>query len=123
MGLYVGVALAGALGAPARYLLDGLVQARFGGQFPRGTLAVNLLGSLWLGVLTGLVLYHGFPDTPRVLLGTGFCGAFTTFSTFGFETVRLAETGQRRLSGANVATSVGGSIVAAALGLALAGTW
>jgi hypothetical protein len=67
-------------------VVDGAVADRTAGAFPWGTFAVNVSGSLILGFLTGLGLYHAFPKTPRVVLGTGFCGAFTTFSTFSFET-------------------------------------
>ncbi|MFN8104615.1 MAG: fluoride efflux transporter CrcB [Acidimicrobiia bacterium] len=118
--LLAGIALAGALGAPARYLLDGFVQDRGDGLFPRGTLVVNATGSLALGVLTGLLLYHAFPSDPKIVLGTGFCGAYTTFSTFTYETVHLAE---ERAFGAALANVVSGVVVpalAAAVGLALA---
>ena len=84
---------AGAVGAPARYLVDGFVRDRTSAGFPWGTVVVNATGSLLLGLLTGLGLYHAFPETPRLVLGTGFCGAYTTFSTFTFETVRLVEEG------------------------------
>jgi CrcB protein len=84
---------AGAIGAPARYLVDGFVRSRTGAGLPWGTFVVNATGSLLLGLLTGLGLYHAFPETPRLVLGTGFCGAYTTFSTFTFETVRLLEEG------------------------------
>jgi CrcB protein len=67
------------------------VQSRVGGPFPWGTFVVNVSGSFALGVLTGLALYHAFPEEPRIVLGAGFCGAYTTFSTFGLETVRLLE--------------------------------
>jgi CrcB protein len=118
--LYLAVALAGAVGAPARYLLDGLVQSRAGGSFPLGTLVVNVTGSFLLGLITGLALYHAFPHTPQVILGTGFCGAYTTFSTFTFESARLAEEGERLRALLNVVTSVVGATAAAALGLAVA---
>ena len=84
---------AGAVGAPARYLVESYIRRRTGAGFPWGTLVVNTSGSLLLGLLTGLGLYHAFPETPRLVLGTGFCGAYTTFSTFTFETVRLIEEG------------------------------
>jgi CrcB protein len=86
-----GLVAAGAVGAPARYLLDSFVQDRTEGAFPWGTFAINVSGSLLLGLITGAALYHAFPNTPKVWLGTGFCGAFTTFSTFTFETIRLLE--------------------------------
>ena len=95
MSLPVWVALvaAGAVGAPVRYLVDGFVRNHSGAGFPWGTFVVNATGSLLLGLLTGLGLYHAFPETPRLVLGSGFCGAYTTFSTFTFETVRLVEEG------------------------------
>jgi CrcB protein len=61
--------------------------------FPWGTLVINVSGSFLLGLLAGLALFHGFPATARVILGTGLCGAYTTFSTFTYETVRLVEEG------------------------------
>jgi CrcB protein len=90
---WVALIVAGAVGAPARYLVDSFVRRRTGAGFPWGTFVVNVSGSLLLGLLTGLGLYHAFPETPRLVLGTGFCGAYTTFSTFTFETVRLLEEG------------------------------
>ena len=74
MTVWIGVLLAGAVGAPTRLLVDGLVQDRTSGVFPWGTFVVNMAGSFVLGLLTGAVLYHAFPDTPRVILGTGFAG-------------------------------------------------
>ena len=84
---------AAAIGAPARYLIDGLVQDHTGGTFPWGTFVVNVSGCFSLGVITGLGLYHGLDPTIRTVVGTGGMGAYTTFSTFTFETVRLAEEG------------------------------
>ena len=118
--LMLGIVIAGAIGAPARYLLDGYIHDRAGGEWPLGTLVVNISGSLVLGFLAGLVLYHAFPATPRTILGTGFCGAYTTFSTFTYETIRLAEDGERRGAARNVVASLLLPALAAALGLALA---
>ena len=112
--------VAGAVGAPVRYLVDGAVGERLGGTFPWGTLIVNATGSLLLGFLTGLALYHAFPRTPRVVLGTGFCGAYTTFSTFTFETVRLVEDGAVNEAFRNVLGTLVTGAAAAAAGLALA---
>jgi CrcB protein len=120
MSLYLGVAIAGAVGAPARYLVDLFVGGRWPSRFPRGTLVINASGAFVLGFITGLVLYHAFPRTPQVLLGTGFCGAYTTFSTFTFETARLTEEGDGRLAVVNVVASVAAGTLAAALGLVLA---
>ena len=118
--LVLGIALAGAIGAPARYLVDVIVIERSKGGLPAGTFIINVTGSFLLGILTGLALYHAFPSTPKTILGTGFCGAYTTFSTFTYEVVHLAEGGARR---AALLTLVGGLVVpalAAGLGLALA---
>jgi CrcB protein len=91
--VWVAMIAAGAVGAPVRYLVESVVRRRTGAGFPWGTFVVNASGSLLLGLLTGLGLYHAFPESPRLVLGTGFCGAYTTFSTFSFETVRLLEEG------------------------------
>ncbi|MDQ6649408.1 MAG: fluoride efflux transporter CrcB [Actinomycetota bacterium] len=118
--IVLGVALAGAVGAPARFLLDTWLSERLARAFPWGTLVVNVSGSLLLGVVAGLGLYHGLPDTPRLLLATGFCGAYTTFSTFAVETVRLARDGARGAAVANTVGSLVAGLLAAAAGLALA---
>jgi CrcB protein len=118
--IWIGVIVAGAIGAPSRYLLDGFVQDRVSGAFPWGTFVINMTGSVVLGFLTGLALYHGFPDTPRIILGTGFCGAYTTFSTWTFETVRLVEEDALREAALNAGMSLVVGMAAAAAGLALA---
>jgi CrcB protein len=115
----VAFTIAAAVGAVARYALDTFISHRVQGAFPWGTFVINVCGSLTLGVVTGLALYHGLGSQSRLVLGTGFCGAFTTFSTFTFETVRLAE--ERATTEA--AVNLGGTLIAgaavAALGLAL----
>ena len=85
------VLVGAAVGAPMRYLTDRAVQARHDTVFPWGTLTVNVFGSLILGVITGGTTAGAVPQELRYLIGTGFCGALTTYSTFGFETVRLLE--------------------------------
>jgi fluoride exporter len=118
--LVVGVALAGAVGAPLRYLVDRFVQGRTPWVFPLGTFVINVSGSLLLGVIAGLALYHSFPSTPTAILGSGFCGGYTTFSTFTYGTLALAE---ERDYGAAVSNVLLSSIVpalAAGAGLALA---
>jgi CrcB protein len=117
---WVAFVVAGAVGAPARYLVDVAVSDRVRGATPLGTLIVNVSGSLALGVLTGLALYHGFPNTSRIVLGTGFCGAYTTFSTFTFETVRLAEEGLSREAVGSALLTVFACGAAAAVGLVIA---
>jgi CrcB protein len=114
------VALGGAVGAPSRYVIERAVRHRTGGQFPFGTLLVNVTGSFVLGFLAGLARYHGFPATPKAALGAGFCGAYTTFSTFTFESVRLLEDGRWRAAASYVLVSVLAGGLAAAAGLALA---
>ena len=120
-GEWLLVVAAGAVGAPLRYVVDTLVSDRSGGTFPVGTLVVNLTGSFALGVLTGLVLYHGVGQAPRLVAGTGLLGAYTTFSTFSLETVSLAESGEIGLALRNVAASVFAGTLAAAAGWSLAG--
>jgi CrcB protein len=109
------VAAGAAVGAPLRYLTDRFVQRRTGAAFPWGTLTVNVTGSLLLGLLSGQ------DRTTALLLGVGFCGAFTTYSTFGYETVRLAEEGARPYAVLNVAGTLAAGLAAAALGMWLAG--
>jgi CrcB protein len=117
---WAGFVAAAAVGAPLRYVVDTYVSHRAEGAFPWGTFVVNASGSFFLGFLTGLALYHAFPKTPRVILGTGFCGAYTTFSTFTFETVRLVEEGAAAEALANILSTLLVCAAAAALGLALA---
>jgi CrcB protein len=117
---YLLVALAGGVGAPMRYLVDIWVQRRTARLFPWGTFVINVTGSLLLGFVTGLALFHGFPNTPKLLIGTGFCGAYTTFSTFTFESVRLGQEGATKQAAANVVGSAVLGLAAAAAGLALA---
>jgi len=117
--LVVGLAVAGALGAPVRYLLDGYVQERADRVLPLGTLVVNVSGSFLFGLVMGLALYHAFPATPRVILGAGFCGSYTTFSAFTYETVHLV--GERALGAAlqNALAGIVLPVLAAGAGLAL----
>jgi CrcB protein len=117
---WVGFLAAAAVAAPSRYLIDGWVEERTGGALPWGTVTVNLLGCFGLGFLTGLGLHHGLGPSARTVLGTGGMGALTTFSTFSFETVRLAEEGDVDDAARNVAVNLLGGLAAAAVGLALA---
>jgi len=117
---WIAFAVAAAIGAPARYLVEGLVQGRTGGRFPWGTLVVNVSGCFLLGLLTGLGLYHGLSATARTVLGTGGLGAYTTFSTFTAATVGLLEEGETGAALGNVAASILVGLAAAATGLALA---
>ncbi len=114
-----GLMVAGALGAVLRYLVDRIVQGRVRGDFPLGILVVNLSGSLALGLLTGAFLHHVVSSPWLTVAGTGLVGAYTTFSTFTFDTVRLAENEQWAASVVNVTVSIVLGIGAAAAGLAL----
>ncbi|GGK24042.1 putative fluoride ion transporter CrcB 2 [Streptomyces camponoticapitis] len=96
------VVVGGAVGAPLRYLTDRTVQARHQTLFPWGTFAVNVAGSLVLGVLAGAAV----SSATYALLGTGLCGALTTYSTFSYETLRLAERGAALVAGAYATASV-----------------
>jgi CrcB protein len=107
--ILIGVGLAGGVGAIARFLVDGGVAQRLAGAFPFGTLAVNLSGAFVLGVLVGATLSS---DAFR-LAGTGLIGAYTTFSTWAFESQRLGEDGRLRLGAVNFAFSlVAGVLIA-----------
>jgi CrcB protein len=120
---WLGFVVAAAAGAPVRYLVDGLVQERAGGAMPVGTFVVNMTGSFALGVLTGLALYHDLDPTLKTVLGTGGLGAYTTFSTFSFETVRLAEEGAITEALRNVVATLVVGLLAATAGLALTAAW
>ncbi|WP_326671427.1 fluoride efflux transporter CrcB [Streptomyces canus] len=108
------------VGAPLRYLTDRAVQSRHDSLFPWGTFAVNVTGCLILGLLTGAVAEGAAGSHLQLLLGTGLCGALTTYSTFSYETLRLGETGARVYAAANVAASVVAGLGAAFAGVALA---
>lgn len=113
--------IAGAMvGAPLRYLTDQAVQARHDTVFPWGTFTVNVAGCLILGLITGAVTYGAASSGVQLLIGTGVCGALTTYSTFSYEMLRLAETGARFFAAANAAASVVAGLGAAFTGAALA---
>jgi fluoride exporter len=111
------VALAGALGAVARFVVDGLVRTRVSAIFPVGTVIVNVSGSFALGLVTGLVLARAAPDGLRLVVGTGFLGGYTTFSTASFETVRLVEQRRVGLALLNAAGTLVVTVCIAAAGL------
>ncbi|MEU3096123.1 fluoride efflux transporter CrcB [Streptomyces sp. NPDC006967] len=115
------VMLGAMAGAPLRYLTDRAVQSRHDSVFPWGTFTVNVTGSLVLGLLTGAAAAGAADSRLQLLLGTGLCGALTTYSTFSYETLRLAETGARGYAAANVVASVAAGLGAAFAGAALAG--
>ena len=123
------VALAGGAGAVARLVVDGEVRARLavtrlgGSSLPWATGFVNVTGSLLLGLVTGAVLLAGAPTALQQVVGTGFCGGYTTFSTASVESLRLLR--ERRWAAAATATVVPTALclAAAGLGLALGSTW
>ena len=114
------VVLGAVVGAPLRYLTDRAVQARHDSVFPWGTFVVNATGCLILGLLTGAASAGAASPHLQLLLGTGLCGALTTYSTFSYETLRLTETGAGLYAAANVVTSLVAGLGAAFAGVAIA---
>jgi CrcB protein len=115
------VAIGGAAGSVARFALGTLIQSRTPGPFPLGTFVINVSGSLLLGFLMQFSLdTTAISPELRILLTTGFCGGYTTFSTFSYETVKLAESGDFSDAGWYVAGSVILSLLATLLGIRLA---
>jgi CrcB protein len=110
------VVLGAAVGAPLRYITDRLLLRRHDSAFPWGTFTVNVAGS----ALLGLLVAAGASAPVQALLGTGFCGALTTYSTFSYEMVLLARSGARAMALLNVVASVTGCFGAAYFGMAIA---
>ncbi|MGF0315018.1 fluoride efflux transporter CrcB [Nocardia fluminea] len=119
MVLWVG--LAGSAGAVARFVLDGMIRSRRTSEFPWATVVVNVTGSLLLGFIAGLVLFHGTAGSVQTIVGVGFCGGYTTFSTASFETVRLIQRQRYRAAAANAFGTLALTVLAGAAGLASAG--
>lgn len=113
------VMLAGGAGALTRFVVDGLIRTHLGRQFPWGTMFINISGSLLLGMLAGLALRHHELSDVRVMIGTGFCGGYTTFSTMSFETVRLIERRQYSKALFNTVGTLGVALVGAGVGIAV----
>jgi fluoride exporter len=121
-GLFA-VMIGGALGAGARYLVSSAFLRAVGPGFPWGTLAINLLGGLLMGVLVGVLARTSNGGEPaRLLLGVGVLGGFTTFSAFGLETWLMIERGQMGIGFAYIAASVIGAVALTGVGLVLART-
>lgn len=114
------VMVGAAVGAPSRWLLDQAIQSKHDSGFPWGTWTINVVGSLLLGIILGLAHQGAASTTLVALAGTGFCGGFTTFSTFGYESIRLLEDGSRRQAALNVVASLGIGLLAATAGWYLA---
>lgn len=115
------VAIGAAVGAPLRHAMDQAVRRHHDSVFPWGTLLVNVLGSLVLGVVAHAVALGAWPDTATVLVGAGLCGGFTTFSSLCLQTWQLWEAGAAPQAGLNLAASLLAGPTAAAGGWLLAG--
>jgi CrcB protein len=115
------VAIGAALGGAARYYLASAIQQRAGPTFPWGTLVINVSGSLLLGVLMRYALATPSVSAElRAFLTTGFCGGYTTFSTYSYETAALLEDGQYGRAGTYAVASVVLALVATFAGFVLA---
>ncbi|MFA9476889.1 CrcB family protein [Phycisphaerales bacterium AB-hyl4] len=117
------VAVAGGGGAVCRYVLDYAITQHVGGGLPWGTWLVNVTGSLGLGVLVGLALVVSVPVEVQIVVGGGFLGAYTTFSTWIYESLRLFEQGAWRTGAMNLVGSIVTGGIAAAAGLAAMQWW
>ena len=120
MILAVAIGLAAAVGAACRYLVDQIVQHQHDQTFPWGTFVINVSGSLLLGLSAGMALHHGLPPVPTALIGVGFLGGYTTWSTYLWETLTLAEAGALQAAALNVLGSLAMGLAAAAAGFGLA---
>ncbi|WP_238422887.1 fluoride efflux transporter CrcB [Gordonia sp. 'Campus'] len=114
------VLVAGALGAVTRFVVDGWFKQRWPTITPWGTFGINVTGSALLGVLAGSVIFHGAPHDLQAILGTGFCGGYTTFSTASFETMRLTQQGSRIRAVLYAVGSLIGAVAACAAGMTIA---
>ena len=112
--------LASAAGALTRLVIDSAVKHRWATAMPWATIAINVTGSAMLGVVAGVVLFHGVPSTLQLIAGTGFCGGYTTFSSASYETVRLVERGRVALALSNAAASLLASVLGCGAGLLVA---
>jgi CrcB protein len=119
--LFWSVAIGAAAGGVSRFYLNALIQQRAGADFPLGTFVINISGSLLLGFLLRYALQSGgVSEELRLLLTTGFCGGYTTFSTFSYDTLVLVQDREYGRAGLYVAGSVLLSVVAAFVGFAAA---
>jgi CrcB protein len=122
---YLLVGVGGFVGANARFVIARLVGAAFETRFPLGTFVINISGSFLLGVLGTIIALKVMPNSEamRLALGVGFLGAFTTFSTFEFETHALFEDGSWLLATTNMLASLFVGLIALRAGIVLARTW
>jgi CrcB protein len=119
MSLALYVSLAAALGAVARYTLDGLVQRRYPSVVPWGTFVINVSGSFALGVVAGLAGHHGLGTRWQLILGAGLLGGYTTWSTYMWETFALVDGRRLGIALQYLGWSLVAGLSAAAAGLAL----
>ncbi len=119
VSLIAAVALGGFIGAPSRLLLDRFISSRIETDFPWGTFVINISGSFALGLITGLAMHIKIDPVVRALLGVGFCGAYTTFSTFTYESVGLIQAGQLFKASLNIVGSALIGLAGAAAGIAI----
>jgi CrcB protein len=113
------LALAGGVGAAVRFMVDGLIRQRFKTALPWGTILINVTGSLVLGFLAGMVMRGHAPESVFLILGTGFLGGYTTFSTASLETIRLIQSGRTGLALINGLGSMAASVLSAAAGVGI----
>jgi fluoride exporter len=112
------VCLGGAVGTGARYQLASWMARVYGPGFPRGTVLINVTGSFLIALIMELSLTTGaIPEDVRLVLTTGMMGGYTTYSSFNYETLRLAEGGSLGLAALNVGLTVVGCLVSGVLGL------
>lgn len=115
--LFLVISMAGGAGAGVRFLVDALISKHKKMSFPLGTNIINVSGSLLLGLVVGLAAAGALAEPWALVLGTGFLGGYTTFSTASYETLRLLADGRRWTSASNALGMLTASVVAAALGL------
>jgi CrcB protein len=120
MLLALSVGLVAGVGAACRYVADQVISHRRDSTFPWGTVTINVVGSFILGLTTGLAAHHGLSMTAATIIGSGFCAGFTTFSTWMWETIALAETRALVKAAMNVIVTLALGLAAAALGLWIA---
>jgi fluoride exporter len=118
--VYLMIGIGGVLGANARYLLSGWAANRFGTVFPYGTIIINVSGAILLGFLMAFLQDRAFVHPNyRLFLATGFCGAYTTFSTFTYESLVLMQNGSFLLAFINLFGSLAVGMIGVFLGFAL----
>jgi fluoride exporter len=120
MVLALVVAVVSGVGAVCRYIVDQVISHKHDSVFPLGTLTINIVGSFILGLSTGLATHHGLSTTAAAIIGSGFCAGFTTFSTWMWETLALAESRAILAAGLNAFGGLALGLAAAGCGLWLA---